>query len=176
MYMEFRAKSKETKDWVIGNGVFVGPYEFTIVFNNCAYQTKEEGEHSYIFSSFGEKELVIKDTIGRYTGYIDNNHVKAYEGDIVQIKHRKNEITSEVGVIKFGEYHPFNNLKEYNQSPSHLGYYISVKKVLCSPLSITEVPVNKQVSLSFIDVVNNGEIKVIGNIFDNPELLELNER
>ena len=171
--MEFRAKSKETKGWVFGPGVFVGPYEVTMVPDKCAYQTKEE-QHSYIFNSFGAKEEVVTDTIGRCTEYTDNNHVKIYEGDIVNIKYRNSDITYKGGVVKFGEY----KLSRYDEFPRYLGYYIVVDKLVAPfiPLiDVGEVMLDNKISLSLLDVIYNGEVKVIGNVFDNPTLLELND-
>lgn len=42
MYMEFRAKSKETKDWVFGPGLFAGPYEITMIPDKYVYRTIED--------------------------------------------------------------------------------------------------------------------------------------
>lgn len=166
--MEFRAKLKETKDWVFGPGVFVGPYEVTMVPDKYAYQTKEE-QHSYIFNSFGAKEEVVTDTIGRCTEYTDNNHVKIYEGDIVNIKYRDSDITYESGVVKFGEY----KLSRYDEFPRYLGYYIVVDKLVAPFTDVSEVILDNRISISLLDAIYNGEVKVIGNVFDNPELLEL---
>lgn len=131
------------------------------------YYIKMNNDSHYIFSEYNDNKLqeVDKNTITEYTNLYDKNDVEICEGDIVQLKYRKNESASEVGVIKFGEY-KFNR---YDEFPRYLGYYISVKKLV----DVVEVPLDGKFSISLIDVIYNGDVEIIGNIFDNPELLEL---
>lgn len=131
------------------------------------YYIKMNNDSHYIFSEYNDNKLqeVDKNTITEYTNLYDKNDVEICEGDIVQLKYRKNESASEVGVIKFGEY-KFNR---YDEFPRYLGYYISVKKLV----DVVEVPLDGKFSISLIDVIYNGDVEIIGNIFDNPKLLEL---
>lgn len=89
-------------------------------------------------------------------------------GDIVLLKYRNSGISSEVGVVKFGEY-KFNR---YDAFPRYFGYYISVKKLVAPYFNAGEVILDGEISIGLIDINHDGEIQVVGNIFDNPELLE----
>lgn len=133
------------------------------------YYIRMNNNSHYIFPEYNDNKLqkVDKNTITEYTNLYDKNDIEICEGDIVQLKYRKNESASEVGVVKFGEY-KFNR---YDEFPRYLGYYISVKKLV----DVVEVPLDGKISISLIDVIYNGEVEIIGNIFDNPELLELSK-
>jgi uncharacterized phage protein (TIGR01671 family) len=89
---------------------------------------------------------VETNTIGQYTGLKDINGKEIYEGDIIKgLDSTKNDI---LHVVKWD-----------NQTASFEGYLIPFDKYLHkSPLS--------QNWLDFFDK------EVIGNIYDNPELLE----
>lgn len=100
------------------------------------------------------QHLINKDTLGQYTGLKDKNGTKIFEGDIFK------GITEDTdqgryGVIKYGKY------KDENFEDSCLGFYFEFG--------------GEQFSIF------NGEaqgydlpslVEVVGNIYDNPELLE----
>lgn len=79
---------------------------------------------------------VNPDTIGQYTGLHDKNGKEIYEGDIVKIKYRDEDI----GKVIY----------------EHNGFSIDVT--------------NMNKNYGRVSFVNNF-IEVIGNIYDNPELL-----
>lgn len=98
-----------------------------------------------------EKYEVIPETVSQYPGLTDKNGKKTFEHAIVTDKK-----TGIVGVIVSGIY---EECPEYYAD--HNGYYI------------------KWIDKSFKPQLNfwcrNKYIEVIGNIFDNPELLESEE-
>lgn len=94
--------------------------------------------------------LIDVDTICQYTGLTDRNGKKIWEGDI--IKYHFGEVYAPV---KFGEYQSCFD----STSTCHVGFYVDWDKnhVFRKDLGYW---------IKMIDA------EVVGNIFDNPELLE----
>jgi len=92
-----------------------------------------------------EKYVVYSDTVGQYTGLTDENGVKIFEGDIVKTK-------------KYGKINGHANVNDFD--------IFVVKYTLC-----TFRLENKNRGFN---LVNDGfsKTEVIGNIYDNPELLK----
>lgn len=92
---------------------------------------------------------VIPDTIGQFTGLFDKNGVRIFEGDIIQYDAKKY-------IVKFGE-------------GSFGTVYIDSKTVVAFSDYANGV--------SYIDYEKGVEtlydVKVIGNLYDNLELLEV---
>ena len=88
-------------------------------------------------------------TVGQYTGLKDNNGKKIYEGDIIKSKQ-----DGLIGVIRFGEYQTTNS----ENGECHLGF--SIKWY------------GKYSDLLRKDLGWWINLKIIGNIYDNPELLK----
>lgn len=117
--IKFRGQQINTKKWVYGylyrnKGLYV-------ICENIRY---------------AEEEPILLDTVGQYTGLHDKNGKEIYEGDIVKIKYRDEDI----GKVIY----------------EHNGFSIDVT--------------NMNKNYGRVSFVNNF-IEVIGNIYDNPELL-----
>lgn len=97
--------------------------------------------------------LIDEDTICQYTGLTDMNGKKIWEGDI--IKYHFGEVYAPV---KFGEYQSCFD----STSTSHVGFYVDWDE---------KHDVRKDLGY-WIKLV---DAEVVGNIFDNPELLEEEE-
>lgn len=94
---------------------------------------------------------VDPESVCQYTGLTDKNGRKIYEGDIV----RDHFDASVMGIVRYGEYRSVFNDDAFT---GHVGFYIEWQKrkdVLRKDLGYW---------------ARNSEF--IGNIFDNPELLE----
>ena len=99
-----------------------------------------------------ESMKVDPETVGQYTGLTDKNSKKIFEGDILKIIHKYQS--------------PFDDdTKEYTDITTDVVFFDD--EGLC--FSYGKSP--------FLCVVNNvtTEYEVIGNIYDNPELLEVGE-
>lgn len=96
--------------------------------------------------------LVIAETVGQYTGLTDKNGKKIFEGDIIAAKHpeQKNAVPCLVG---YGVYKD----EDSSDDCRYLGFYLKAFGKCCSILT----PLSDRI-----------KYEVIGNIFDNPELME----
>lgn len=117
------------------------------------FRGKFGNEWKYGFLSIEPKGLVIKepyknessnvwhidaDTVGQYTGMLDKNGTKIFEGDIIDFLYRSDD--DDYGIVQYDETE-FGFV--YNSIFERLGRYYRPK-----------------------------DIEVIGNIYDNPELLK----
>jgi uncharacterized phage protein (TIGR01671 family) len=97
-------------------------------------------------------EIVKPKTVGQYTGLTDKNGKPIFEGDIVGAKHSEQKINVPC-LVGFGEFEDVDSLDDYNYSGWFLKAYGKC--------------------LSILEPGKDGiELEVIGNIHDNPELLE----
>lgn len=94
-----------------------------------------------------EKYPVYVDTVGQYTGMLDKNENEIYEGDIVKCYADTDDFGNDLyffyKVIWHETYHCWWLSDIYTTEDEYLHQY------------------------------NSNNIKVIGNVFDNPELLEV---
>lgn len=139
----FRGKRIDNGEWVEGQ-----------------YITDEKDSvHAYVGYLFGVSNGVVHDTdiveviphtVCRYIGLTDRNGRKIFEGDIV----RDIFNSSVVGSVRYGEYRNAFNDDEHG---GHIGFYIEWKEK------------KDLLRKDLLYWVNNSEF--IGNIFDNPELM-----
>lgn len=116
------------------------------------------GNAWYISNSAGIPTAceVIPSTIGEYTGLKDKNDKMIFEGDIV-----KNEWCFIKGnsIVRFGEYKSLDSSNDYQCG--HLGFYLE---------HISDF--NKRTVRKDIMYFAN-KCEIVGNIHDNPEMLEV---
>jgi uncharacterized phage protein (TIGR01671 family) len=102
-------------------------------------------------------ELICKDEgfeVMQYTWLKDNNWVEIYEGDIVKSKYWH------IWIVLFGEYEQDWSGQEYSPSVC-LWFYVKI--------------VGKKLSscyLTYDSILESKISEVIGNIYENPELLQ----
>lgn len=149
----FRAKRIDNGigEWVEGYYVY-----FKRMKNACIY---------YVHKGFPLVTNVDPETVCQYTGLTDKKGRKIFEGDILMCHENKNDLVK----VVFGKLHVINaeTLEKIDEA---IGWHYEV--IPTDEISKSE-PFN--LSMSFIDVdIKQLDMEVIGNIFDNPELLKKN--
>ena len=99
-----------------------------------------------------DNACVIPESVGQYTGLIDKNGKKIFEGDIIRAI-TLDTGSEEIAVVCFGNFIDENNGDEY------IGFYIEFDgiKTTATQLAMEEC---------------KNRIEIIGNIYDNSELLK----
>ena len=142
-----------------GNHKFSGEWVYGYYRNNDngnAFITETLDElDNYIFE---ETEIDVN-TLGQYTGLEDKNGKEIYEGDIVRLKMKYEDDEDIIGAVKFGTF-LHSKCREY--TCYHYGYYIDYKWQDNTGYDLYEAFIN--ISIEYCEV--------IGNIYDNPELLD----
>ena len=150
--IEFRAKDLNG-DWVFG---FYSPRIWFPAF-----------EQTPNIKTFKGSDIEINiDTLGQYTGLKDKNRTKIYEGDIVKVLGMIGKVISQCGSfgICFDDCVDYEKLDKFTQK--RIGNNFS--GVCCDNfISLYGIWWN----LNNLDDCLY-EVEVIGNIYDNPKLLE----
>lgn len=120
-------------------------------------------DKNYINDKSLEGEFLIdEDTICQYTGLTDKNGKKIWENDILMCHGNPDDLVKAV----FGEFRVIDIITEQAVDTA-IGWYCEVVPTdaisRCEPFCYS-MPLNHQ-------YVKRCEMKVIGNIYDNPELL-----
>ena len=155
----FRGKRVDNGEWVLSGNIIHFNDENT---EKLYYIPKANSENVCIHDNNdnilsiekGTFYRVIPETVGQYTGVTDKNGIKIFEGDIIQTK--KTGLKGEKNyrfVIKYGRYTPLEYCKEIYSQWQTIGFYAFDGK--------------REYQLSCCEDM----LEVIGNIYDNPELL-----
>ena len=144
----FRAKRKDNGEWVYGSlliqaGERINKDELT----PAEYR---------ILGCRGENHLVDPETVGQYTGLKDKNGTKIFEGDILRLWGDGYDWN---GIVVFGRTtSDEDNLEDY-------GYGWQLDKITKDEPVYTKI-------LLWVEAEADGiDCEIIGNIHDNPELL-----
>ena len=149
-----RGKRADSGKWIVGSFASYSDYN---------------GDKVYlIYASNGNPNAVIPSTVGQYTGLTDKNGKKIFEGDILHFKaYRGGGFACPIGTdiyyrVLFGHCNPdMNTLTEY------VGFWALGKNYDEDDLY--------EYGNSISYMVNSHGACVIGNIYDNPELLKERE-
>lgn len=120
------------------------------------------GCHSVIYGGKNENDpgdgldkwVVYTDTLGQFTGLCDVKKQNAFENDMI-----KHHFGNEIGVIRYGTYrNPFGD----DSFGGHCGFYVDWIS--------GDAPQTLRKDLAYWMNI----VEIVGNIHDNPELLEVN--
>lgn len=146
----FKAKVKDSTEWIEGGLIVVKntTRRFIVDINS---KTALRGVVTHCSDKYDWRSTEVDpDTVCQYTGLTDKNGKKIWEGDI--IKYHFGEIYAPV---KFGEYQSCFD----STSTCHVGFYVDWDK-------------NHNFRKDLGYWIKLVDAEVVGNIFDNPELLE----
>lgn len=156
----FKAKRKENGEWVEGYYLNVAKINHFI----CTGKIKLDGAVKGILAP--EMYAIAPDTLCQYTGLTDKNGKKIWENDIL-IGHGNDRDLSKV---VFGKFYVID-VEILRRVDEVIGWHTEVIETdalskcepFCLPMPLTDF------------YIERSEFEVYGNIFDNPELLEVEE-
>lgn len=131
----YRARRCDNGEWIYGT-----PYQEYDTFW-CEWEWKIQTKHPLTNVPYMHLTVDSK-TISQFTGLLDKNGKKIFEGDIVSIDGRKCHQRS---VIKYDTGALYVDFCQWEGRP--------------------------KIKAPLYDFTNNIEFEIIGNIYDNPELL-----
>ncbi len=150
----FRGKRVNNGEWVEG---YYSPVNIPIT-----------GNMGHFINVGGYRAVEIDpDTVGQFTGLTDKNGAKIFEGDILACHNNPKDIYK----VVLGEFNVIDT-ETFEIVENVVGWHTEVIPT-ADPLSAVE-PFNLPMPLNKF-YLERSEMVVIGNIYDNPELLEVSE-
>lgn len=141
----FRAKTKHHGDWVEGLYAVLDPVDRPEYIRKPCHVIIPTMTSFNLWNSYLYKfHQIVPETLGQFTGLLDGNGKKIFEGDILERRRTYGHI--ERVEIRF--------------ESSSFGFHIIGTADCCDPIDDCEYG---------IDTTN---YEIIGNIHDNPELLK----
>lgn len=184
--IEFRGKRIDNGEWVYGFYVKSQEY-YTQDVSNAILSA--DGNHygfgEYTFETYNE---IDESTLGQYTGFVDNNGTKIFEGDIVELYCIRTYCGRQVS--QYDKPTKFRAVVKFGQCWNRFGigfwfdYDNKYNEKICEPIgkeqesrdiwkrAIGEFVPNEYKKETHPNWVWKNYLVVIGNVVDNPELLE----
>ncbi len=154
----FKGKRIDNGEWVEGTPINTHIGVFMCFDENTHYCSQ------YGYMEIDEIVKMIPETLCQYTGLTDKNSQEIWENDILCAHGNPNDIYQ----VCFGEFDVMN-LEDETITDKVVGWYVKV--IPTEDVLSMLAPFNADMPLNEIWVENCG-LEAIGNVFDNPELLE----
>ena len=106
-------------------------------------------------------EEVIPETVGQFTGLTDKNHKRVFKGDICRVAYLDRRCDS--------------NGKRYEVENVMIKEVVFEKGAFCFKVAIEDIPFYRPIGFDLYEKLKIKYFEVIGDIYDNPELLEKGE-
>lgn len=146
MNYKFRGKSAINGSWIYGVGIKNRPT------NVCLLQENNNNDNPYVMEVW---HSVLPETVGQWTGLIDKNGQDIYEGDILGTHNEGKKYMP--WVVEF-----------------HDGIFWAVCRNVKEKYNLNSYGIDRQHLKGLLSIPNLDKTYFIkiGNIHDNPELLE----
>lgn len=147
--IKFRGKRLDNGEWVYGSLV-VADKQFFIIIGTTRFYPELSGRSPLAFMDWYEVDPA---TVGQYTGLRNKNGKEIYEGDICRVSSDAFYSNS------------YATLEE--------SWKLMMQVVFCNYAFIFRCLQDKHLEILLAETLwEDFEIEIVGNIYDNPELLE----
>ncbi len=151
----FRGKRTRDGEWVEGSLLIdtydrAGKTEKYYRIIGCTYGDADD--NGLLKYQLGFDEEVDRDTVGQFTGRVDKNGKKVFEGDVLKISRK------------------MDGMGTYYAPPLEYPVKVAVKWDMCAWM--WETIEQDRYYISFPDAWCHFDCEVVGNIWDNPELIQ----
>lgn len=150
----FRGKRLDNGEWVYGDLLHMAG-GCLIYFGDDTDTTSPDIERNCpIAVEFFKDEIAVvsSKTVGQFTGLLDRNGTEIYEGDIIHLNDEEFELEHGNGIVVFLD-------RDCGGRPCGGLWYVE------------DADEDSNTNTSLYDLWQCGEIEIIGNRFDNPDLL-----
>ena len=160
----FRGKDKDDGKWY--EGAYRRYDDTTYCFKEDCDRHPENTHHTIVFSRMTDWGLpnqhlqaeAIPETVGQYTGLQDKNGKRVFEGDICKVVYLDKRCSSS-GERSAGEFELIEEVAFKNGT-------------FCFKTMIEDIAMYRPIGFEIYEKQKIKDFEVIGNIHDNPELLD----
>ena len=163
----FRGKDKDDGKWY--EGAYRRYDDTTYCFKEDCDRHPENTHHTIVFSRMTDWGLpnqhlqteVIPETVGQYTGLQDKNGKRVFEGDICRVVYLDKRCAP--------------NYEHYEAENVIVEEVVFEKGTFCFKTTFEDIAMYRPIGFEIYEKQRIKCFEIIGNIHDNPELLEMSK-